>query len=59
MRKEKEAVSSPWHGANPFPRRMKRNETPIVSQIISSDRGYFTMTSLYLITLISLRNSEW
>jgi hypothetical protein len=29
-----------------------------VSQIVSSKRGYFTMTSLYLITLISLENSE-
>jgi hypothetical protein len=37
---------------------MKQNETPIVNQIVSSERGYFTMTSLYLITLVSLRNNE-
>jgi hypothetical protein len=58
MREEKEAVSSSWHGANPFLRWMKRNEMTIVSQIVSSEREYFTMTSLYLITLISLENSE-
>jgi hypothetical protein len=37
---------------------MKRNETPIVSQIVSSERGYFTMISLHLITLVSLGNSK-
>jgi hypothetical protein len=55
MREEKEVVSSLWHGAKP---RIKRNETHIVNQIVSSERGYFTMTSLYLITLVSLENSE-
>jgi hypothetical protein len=29
-----------------------------MSQIVSSERGYFTMTSLYLITLVRLENSE-
>jgi hypothetical protein len=53
MKKENEAVSS-----NPFSIRMKRNETSIMSQIVSSERGYFTMISLYLITLVRLENSE-
>jgi hypothetical protein len=36
----------------------KTDETSIVSQIVLSERGYFTMISLYLITLISIGNSK-
>jgi hypothetical protein len=58
MSKKKETVTSLWHGDNPFSRRMKRNKTSIVSQIVLLERGYFIMISLYLITLINLKNSE-